>query len=262
MPDTVKAARKLMTERVAELKEFSAIQKSFGLELAQLGQKILDCNSEEQFRLHEKHLSTMQNRIRNEAWLEQSLLFPDRILGRDGHSILAEHEEVNANNTLASSESKEHHENNGGDDDDDVPIAQQIKMIKQLKSTDATEASSPKSPTSQADGKETKNLIIPICHNCSKYLDGSDSASLVSPSESLQHRNWKKSIMLLWSDISSYRCASIFQGPVKAEDAPKYYEIIRAPMDLSSIKQRIRDNVSPLYFPLTPFHVKSLFVGN
>ncbi|KAJ2849035.1 hypothetical protein IWW36_002919 [Coemansia brasiliensis] len=56
-----------------------------------------------------------------------------------------------------------------------------------------------------------------------------------------QLRNWKKNINMVWREISGHRYGSMFLGPIKSADAPHYYEVIRKPLDLKTIKNRIRD---------------------
>ncbi|KAJ1747471.1 hypothetical protein LPJ79_005226 [Coemansia sp. RSA 1821] len=56
-----------------------------------------------------------------------------------------------------------------------------------------------------------------------------------------QLRNWKKNITMVWREISGHRYGSMFLGPIKSADAPHYYEVIRKPLDLKTIKNRIRD---------------------
>ncbi|KAJ1915052.1 hypothetical protein H4219_004521 [Mycoemilia scoparia] len=73
----------------------------------------------------------------------------------------------------------------------------------------------------------------------SKKSDGSQSKR-ISRSEQ-QLRNWKKNIGMVWQEIAGHRYGSMFLSPIKAADAPNYYEIIKKPMDLKTIKNRIRD---------------------
>ncbi|KAJ2556386.1 hypothetical protein EV175_002041 [Coemansia sp. RSA 1933] len=56
-----------------------------------------------------------------------------------------------------------------------------------------------------------------------------------------QLKNWKKNINMVWRDLSGHRFGSMFINPIKSADAPNYYDIIRKPMDLKTIKNRVRD---------------------
>ena len=48
-------------------------------------------------------------------------------------------------------------------------------------------------------------------------------------------------ISLLHDQICQLRNGSIFHGPVKVSDAPDYYDIVKRPIDLKTIKAKIRD---------------------
>ncbi len=52
---------------------------------------------------------------------------------------------------------------------------------------------------------------------------------------------WKRNAMMLWNKIADHRYAAIFMNPVKEDAAPGYYSMIRKPMSLLNIKNRIRD---------------------
>ncbi|KAJ2629578.1 hypothetical protein GGF44_004242 [Coemansia sp. RSA 1694] len=70
----------------------------------------------------------------------------------------------------------------------------------------------------------------------------SSGAKAAAPTlDEQQMRNWKKNINTVWRDISGHRLGSMFISPIKSADAPNYYEVIRQPLDLKTIKNRIRD---------------------
>jgi bromodomain-containing protein 8 len=46
--------------------------------------------------------------------------------------------------------------------------------------------------------------------------------------------------MMLHSDISNHRNGTIFQNPIKPSEAPDYHEIVKRPMDLKTMKARIK----------------------
>jgi hypothetical protein len=45
----------------------------------------------------------------------------------------------------------------------------------------------------------------------------------------------------LLSSISSYKYASTFESPVNESGAPNYYKLIKQPIDLKTIKQKVKD---------------------
>jgi bromodomain-containing protein 8 len=48
---------------------------------------------------------------------------------------------------------------------------------------------------------------------------------------------------MLLSQISQHRNGNIFHNPIRPAEAPDYHDIVKRPMDLKTIKGRIRDNV-------------------
>jgi bromodomain-containing protein 8 len=46
---------------------------------------------------------------------------------------------------------------------------------------------------------------------------------------------------MLHSQISAHRNGNIFHNPIKNSEAPDYHEIVKRPMDLKTIKARIKD---------------------
>ncbi|KZT26869.1 hypothetical protein NEOLEDRAFT_1089501 [Neolentinus lepideus HHB14362 ss-1] len=50
-------------------------------------------------------------------------------------------------------------------------------------------------------------------------------------------------IGMLHSQITQHRNGAIFQNPIKTSEAPDYHEIVKRPMDLKTIKQKIKDGL-------------------
>ena len=48
---------------------------------------------------------------------------------------------------------------------------------------------------------------------------------------------------MLHEQISQHRNGNIFHNPIKASEAPDYHDIVKRPMDLKTIKNRVRDGV-------------------
>ncbi|CAO0790168.1 unnamed protein product [Mucor circinelloides] len=59
-----------------------------------------------------------------------------------------------------------------------------------------------------------------------------------------RNKSWLKNINLLWREIANHKNGAMFMNPIKENIAPHYYEIVKRPMDLKAIKNRIRDGVS------------------
>ncbi|KAI7878484.1 hypothetical protein K492DRAFT_208970 [Lichtheimia hyalospora FSU 10163] len=62
-----------------------------------------------------------------------------------------------------------------------------------------------------------------------------------SKDEQRQQKSWQKNINLLWREIANHKNGAVFMNPIKEATAPLYYQIIKHPMDLKAIKNRIRE---------------------
>lgn len=58
-----------------------------------------------------------------------------------------------------------------------------------------------------------------------------------------RHKSWLKNINLLWREIANHKNGAMFMNPIKEAIAPHYYDIVKRPMDLKTIKNRIRDGL-------------------
>lgn len=54
-------------------------------------------------------------------------------------------------------------------------------------------------------------------------------------------RRFQNVIGMLFSQISQHRNGNIFHNPIKDSEAPDYSEIVKRPMDLKSIKTKIKE---------------------
>ncbi|KAL4075827.1 hypothetical protein J3A83DRAFT_4223148 [Scleroderma citrinum] len=57
------------------------------------------------------------------------------------------------------------------------------------------------------------------------------------------NKRFQTVIGMLHSQISQHRNGNIFHNPIKSSEAPDYHEIIKRPMDLKTIKARVKDGV-------------------
>lgn len=58
-----------------------------------------------------------------------------------------------------------------------------------------------------------------------------------------EHRNWKKSVMLVYNRLATHKYASLFLKPITDDQAPGYSHLIYRPMDLQTIKKNIESGV-------------------
>ncbi|ORY96272.1 hypothetical protein BCR43DRAFT_270176 [Syncephalastrum racemosum] len=59
--------------------------------------------------------------------------------------------------------------------------------------------------------------------------------------EERQQKSWQKITNSLWREISNHKNGAMFMNPIKESTAPMYYDVIKYPMDLKTIKNRIKD---------------------
>ncbi|RHZ82208.1 hypothetical protein Glove_112g34 [Diversispora epigaea] len=58
-----------------------------------------------------------------------------------------------------------------------------------------------------------------------------------------KQKTWQKLVAMILQEISNHRYASVFQNPIREQDAPGYYDIVKQPMDLRTLKKRLRDGI-------------------
>lgn len=57
------------------------------------------------------------------------------------------------------------------------------------------------------------------------------------------NKKFQNVITMVHQQIYQHRGGNIFHNPIKKSEAPDYYEIVRRPMDLKTVKSRIKDGV-------------------
>ncbi|PBL02599.1 hypothetical protein ARMGADRAFT_1159114 [Armillaria gallica] len=61
--------------------------------------------------------------------------------------------------------------------------------------------------------------------------------------EQVALKRFQNVIGMLHAQISQHRSGNIFHNPIKASEAPDYHDIVKRPVDLKTIKARIKDGV-------------------
>ncbi|KAF2878637.1 hypothetical protein ILUMI_27534 [Ignelater luminosus] len=56
-----------------------------------------------------------------------------------------------------------------------------------------------------------------------------------------EYRNWKKSVMLVYSRLTTHKYSSLFLKPITDDMAPGYHSIVYRPMDLQTIRKNIEN---------------------
>lgn len=58
-----------------------------------------------------------------------------------------------------------------------------------------------------------------------------------------RQKAWQKNIYLLWQEIANHKNGTIFMNPIKKSHAPLYDKVVKQPLYLKTIKNRVRDGV-------------------
>ncbi|MCO5589536.1 hypothetical protein L7F22_043504 [Adiantum nelumboides] len=69
---------------------------------------------------------------------------------------------------------------------------------------------------------------------------GSD-AEREKAAQVMEKRRMEKVLMMLLNEVSNHTHGNLFHAPIKESDAPDYYTLIRHPLDLKTIKTRIKE---------------------
>lgn len=89
-----------------------------------------------------------------------------------------------------------------------------------------------------------------------EYYTGSETATPTSTSAIEKRRSnpnnnndqrqkaWQKNINLLWQEIANHKNGTMFMNPIKKSYAPLYDKVVKQPLYLKTIKNRVRDGVS------------------
>lgn len=96
------------------------------------------------------------------------------------------------------------------------------------------------------DDEEGSGTYCPF-RNLSLYLHllfiGAPSSSRRRRTENQASKRFQNVIGMLHSQISQHRNGTIFHNPIKKSEAPDYRDIVKRPMDLKTIKSKIKDGV-------------------
>ncbi|KAI8642147.1 hypothetical protein BD408DRAFT_475933 [Parasitella parasitica] len=75
-------------------------------------------------------------------------------------------------------------------------------------------------------------------------LTGSDTNTPTSKRNSEQRQKaWQKNINLLWQEIANHKNGTMFMNPIKKSYAPMYDKVVKQPLYLKTIKNRVRDGI-------------------
>ncbi|KAH7887706.1 hypothetical protein F5I97DRAFT_1828689 [Phlebopus sp. FC_14] len=96
----------------------------------------------------------------------------------------------------------------------------------------------PREESAPADVDEQVGSLAPR-----RGTTSSESVTQQQTPPSIPNKRFQTVIGMLHSQISQHRNGNIFHNPIKNSEAPDYHEIIKRPMDLKTIKARVKDGV-------------------
>ncbi|KAI9499532.1 hypothetical protein BDB00DRAFT_794370 [Zychaea mexicana] len=109
------------------------------------------------------------------------------------------------------------------------------------KSPEAMNLKSPEGPLSVMSGADAEGTESVTGSESNAPTPTSSSDKRKSKDEQRQQKSWQKNINLLWREIANHKNGAMFMNPIKEATAPLYYEVVKHPVDLKTIKNRIRD---------------------
>ncbi|XP_044744714.1 bromodomain-containing protein 8 isoform X1 [Coccinella septempunctata] len=77
----------------------------------------------------------------------------------------------------------------------------------------------------------------------SDSIPNSPASSSAYYDDDKEYRNWKKSIMLVYSWLAAHKYSSLFLKPITDEQAPGYHNLIYRPMDFHTLRKNIENGV-------------------
>ncbi|CEI93266.1 hypothetical protein RMCBS344292_07505 [Rhizopus microsporus] len=69
------------------------------------------------------------------------------------------------------------------------------------------------------------------------------SLEITTKLENQRQKSWQKSVQLLWQEIANHKSGPLFLNPVKKNKAPFYNRIVKRPLDLKTIKHKVREGI-------------------
>ncbi|KAG9091625.1 hypothetical protein FS749_016410 [Ceratobasidium sp. UAMH 11750] len=100
----------------------------------------------------------------------------------------------------------------------------------------------PYNQSSESPEPSTSAQSVPVTARPSIALTSTPTPTTITPVPQT-NKKFQSVIGMVHSQISQLRGGNIFHNPIKKSEAPDYYEIVRRPMDLKTVKARIKDGL-------------------
>ncbi|KAI0723304.1 hypothetical protein C8Q76DRAFT_722382 [Earliella scabrosa] len=122
-------------------------------------------------------------------------------------------------------------------EDEDVPTPASPDTLPPSRSEAKRKASDTDSST--LEGQRDKKRM----REDSEPVDEEDGVPKTRRKERAGDKRFQNMIGMLHSQISQHRYGNIFHNPIKKSEAPDYHDIVKRPMDLKTIKARVKDGL-------------------
>ncbi|KAF9567318.1 hypothetical protein CPC08DRAFT_746866 [Agrocybe pediades] len=96
---------------------------------------------------------------------------------------------------------------------------------------------------SSPEKKRVREDSVPIDEDGPSHSRLRTTRHTTKTEEQVALKKFQNVISMLHSQISQHRNGNIFHNPIKDSEAPDYHEIVKRPMDLKTIKTRVKDGV-------------------
>ncbi|CAE6412832.1 unnamed protein product [Rhizoctonia solani] len=98
-------------------------------------------------------------------------------------------------------------------------------------------------PSTSHPTPATRGSAAPTPTSTSTSAAPPPSAPTAQQPTAVTNKKFQNVISMVHQQIYQHRGGNIFHNPIKKSEAPDYYEIVRRPMDLKTVKSRIKDGV-------------------
>ncbi|CAO0796639.1 unnamed protein product [Mucor circinelloides] len=97
-------------------------------------------------------------------------------------------------------------------------------------------------PSISPISKSTTHIQTPEDDDFTGSESNTPTTTLKRNSEQRQ-KAWQKNINLLWQEIANHKNGTMFMNPIKKSWAPMYDQVVKQPLYLKTIKNRVRDGI-------------------
>ncbi|KAG8716601.1 hypothetical protein FRC08_009187 [Ceratobasidium sp. 394] len=124
----------------------------------------------------------------------------------------------------------------------DVSMSDVPREPKRPRQEDTEMADVSTTAPTESPEPSTSAQSVPVTARPSIALTSTPTPTTITPVPQT-NKKFQSVIGMVHSQISQLRGGNIFHNPIKKSEAPDYYEIVRRPMDLKTVKARIKDGL-------------------